>query len=80
MAALQPGEISVTATVIAGPVTDLLAGDVDIHADVHADATHGTSWKIYGAWATGGLLILALLVFTMRRTGAQRNSRVGGAA
>ncbi|QTN30511.1 hypothetical protein HZ993_06150 [Rhodoferax sp. AJA081-3] len=79
-AELQPGEISVSATVVAGAVTDLLAGDLDIHADTHADGAHGTTWKTYSAWAIGGLLVLALLAFAVRRLGAERNNRVGGAA
>jgi hypothetical protein len=79
-AELQPGEISVTATVVAGAVTDLLAGDLDLHADTHADAAQGATWKTYSAWAIGGLLALALLAFVMRRLGAQHNTRLGGAA
>lgn len=79
-AELQPGEISVTATVVAGAVTDLLAGELDVHADTHADAAHGATWKTYSAWALGGLLTLALLAFAVRRLGAQRNTRLGGAA
>lgn len=79
-AELQPGEISVTATVVAGAVTDLLAGDLDIHADTHADAAQATTWKTYAAWSFGGLLVLALLAFAVRRLGAQRNTCVGGAA
>ena len=78
--ALKPGEYAVTATVVAGPVTGVMAGDLDIHAQTHADAAHGTNWKVYGAWAVGGLLVLALLSFAMRGMGAQRNNRMGGAA
>lgn len=79
-AELQPGEISVTATVVAGSVTDLLAGDLDLHTDTHADAAQAATWNTYAAWAIGGLLALALLAFAMRRLGAQRNTRLGGAA
>ena len=83
-AALQPGEFSVAATVVAGSVTDLLAGDLviqtDTHADSHGGAAHGAAWKKYGAWAAGGLLVLALLAFAMRRMGAQRIQSLGGAA
>lgn len=79
-AELQPGDFSVTASVVAGPVAELLTGDLDIHADTHADAAHGASWTTYGAWAAGGLLIVTLLALAMRRMGAQRNARVGGAA
>ncbi len=79
-AELQPGDISVTATVVAGAATDLLAGDLVLQADTHTDAAHSASWKTYGTWAIGGLLVLALLAFALRRLGAQRNSRIGGAA
>lgn len=83
-AELKPGEFSVTATVVAGSVTDLLTGDLDIHADshaeIHVDAAQGATWKTYSAWAAGGLLIVALLTFAMRRMGVQRNARLGGAA
>jgi hypothetical protein len=79
-AELQPGEISVTATVVAGAVTDLLAGNLDLHADTHADAAQGAGWKTYATWAAGGLIALALLAFVVRRQGAQRNNRLGGAA
>ena len=78
-AELQPAEISVTATVVAGAVTDLLAGDLDIHADTHADAAHGAGWKTYSALAIGGLIALALVAFALRRQGARRNNRFGGA-
>jgi hypothetical protein len=77
---LPPGEVSVTATVFAGTVTDLLAGELDIHADTLAPAAQGATWKTYSAWAIGGLLALALLAFAVRRRGAQRNTRLGGAA
>ncbi len=80
-AELQPGEISVTATVVAGAVSDLLAGDLGLHADTHAaDAAHGANWKRYAAWVMGGLLALALLAFALRRWSTQRNNHLGGAA
>lgn len=77
---LQPGEIGVVATVVAGSATDLLAGDLDIHADSHSDAAQGATWKTYAAWALGGLLALALLGFGLRRLNTQRNKSLGGAA
>ncbi len=78
---LQPGMVSVTATVVVGQQSDLLAGDLDIHADTHAaDAAHGVTWKRYAVWAMGGLLALVLLAFVVRRLNTQRNNRLGGAA
>ena len=77
---LQPGVISVTATVVAGQQSDLLAGDLDIRANTHAEAVHGAKWKRYVVWVMGGLLTLALLAFALRRWSAQRNQSLGGAA
>ena len=79
-APLQPGVVSVTATVIAGADADLLAGDLEISSETRGDTTHGATWKTYSAWAAGGLLLLTLLAFAMRRLGAQRSNRLGGAA
>lgn len=77
---LPPGEVSVTATVFAGTVTDLLAGELDIHADTHAHTTQSAAWQSYGVWSLGGLLALALLVFAVRSRMAHRPARLGGAA
>ena len=80
-AELQPGVISVTATVVAGQQSDLLAGDLELRENTHATgAGHGAKWKRYTAWVMGGLLVLALLAFALRRWSAQRNNRLGGAA
>lgn len=77
---LQPGEISVSATVVAGAVTDLLAGDLDVHADTHADAAQGATWKTYALWVFGGMLALVLLALALRRINTKRNNRLGDAA
>lgn len=78
---LKPGEITVSATVIAGRETDLLAGNLDLHEDDHAgEATQGQAWKAYGAWAGGVALGLALLAWALRRVRANRHNKVGGAA
>ena len=78
---LQPGVTAVSATVIAGDETDLLAGELDIHADVHADASSGgPAWQGFGAWAVGGLLILALLAWGFSRVRAHQTQKFGRAA
>lgn len=77
---LRPGEIAVSATVIAGQETDLLAGSLDLHEDDHAgEAAQSRPWKAYGTW-TAGVLVLALLAWTLARVRANRNNKVGGAA
>lgn len=55
--ALKPGTIPVTVTVSAGEQSDLLAGELDLHADEHADAATALAWK---PWAAGGLIAAAL--------------------
>jgi hypothetical protein len=80
-AELQPGVFSVTASVVAGQQSDLLAGDLDIRADTQtADAAHGAKWKRYSAWVLGGLVALALLGFAFVRLKTLRHNRLGGAA
>lgn len=78
---LQPGVVSVSATVVAGAQSDLLAGDWEIKADAPTSASPGgPGWKAYGAWAATGLLALALLSVGWRRLRAARAASVGGAA
>lgn len=79
----EPGVIPVTATVIAGQDTDLLAGDLDLH-DHHNDAKSMVSpgWKRYlpgmlGAGAVMGLLALATI--WLRRRRSTFSVRTGGA-
>jgi len=78
--ALAPGVLSVAATVVAGATSDLLAGELDIHDDAHADAAapgaHGP--LRYAAWLAaggGGLLLFAAL-----RRRRQAHARIGGGA
>lgn len=75
------GVLPITATVTAGKEVDLLAGELDIHEDAHADqAAHTHSWKEYAGWATGAIVALGLLVFASRRVMALRQARAGAAA
>lgn len=69
-----PGLIPVTATVTAGGQTDLLAGDLDVHAaEEHAD-THAHSRLEWAGWGAGILLLATGLVWLARRR------TMGGAA
>ena len=65
------GLTPITATVTAGPVVDLLAADLDIHADA-APAAPARSWTRLAAWSAGGLLVLALAAWAGRRAVADR--------
>ena len=70
----QPGESPVTATVIADNNSDLLAANLDIHPEAHADKNSGgLPWKPIAA---GAAVLLA--VSTALRM--KRNRVVGGAA
>ena len=78
---LKPGVNSVTATVIAGKETDLLAGELDIRQNAQVDSSVASRpWKKYGVWLIAGLFTLALLVGGLRRIRAKRINRVGSAA
>ena len=79
--ALKPGVTPVTATVIAGDDTDLLAGEFDIHEETHADeAAEGRAWQSTAAWAVGALFTMVLLVWGVRRMRIAQSVRNGGAA
>jgi len=85
LAAAPPaGVLPVTATVTAGTDTDLLAGELDIHGDAHADeAAHSPGWQAYAgkAAAAGAVLaVLVLLVLTRKRIAARRKHRTGATA
>lgn len=68
------GEIPLTATVVAGNDSDLLAGALDIHPDNHAeDSKAGIPWKPLA----GGAALLAALAGFIRMKRARQQ---GGAA
>lgn len=78
---LKPGVIPVTATVVAGEETDLLAGELDLHDETASVATRQNHrWQAYGLWVivavAGGFLIVVL----SRRMRAARAPRMGGVA
>jgi hypothetical protein len=59
----------------------LLAGELDMHEEAHAETTaHTHGWKEYALWAGiagGALFVLATL---LRRLRASRKPHFGGAA
>lgn len=77
---LQPGTIPVTATVTAGAVSDLLAGELDLHADEHAEEGNASHWQRASGWVAGVLGALAAVAWGWRRYAAGRRSATGAAA
>lgn len=76
-APLAEGGSPVTATVAAGNETDLLAGEIDVHAAVHAHAEPAGPRKAWVAGAVAAVLAALAAVWGLRRG---RAARVGGAA
>lgn len=77
----KPGVLAITAAVTAGTEADLLAGELDLHDEAKADATaHVHGWQEYAGWAAGGLVVLVLAVWGLRRVSASRRSTAGGVA
>jgi hypothetical protein len=80
-AAPAPGVLPITATVTAGAEVDLLAGELDLHADTPAaEAPHGHGWARLAGWGAAALALLAALGYAWRRMRASRPQRAGGAA
>lgn len=72
----KAGVLSVAATVVAGKESDLLAGELDIHEEAHADAaaTARPRWQRIAIGVLGALFALGLVAWIARRR------RLGGAA
>lgn len=75
-----PGVLPITATVVAGSETDLLAGELDIHADAHEDAAAPRNWRRIVAFGMVGLATVAVLIALARRARTSRTPPAGGAA
>jgi hypothetical protein len=76
----KPGVLPITATVTAGQEVDLLAGELDLHEEAHADqATHTHSWSEYAGWAAGAIGALFVLILIGRRFAASRQRSAGAA-
>lgn len=78
--ALAPGVTAITATVVTATDSDLLAGELDLHEDAHADAPAAPSASTVGLGVAGGIGALALLAWFGRRIVAARSLRNGAAA
>lgn len=77
----KAGVLSVSATVVTGKESDLLAGELDIHEAAHTDSVASPSrWQRIGIWGLGALFGLGLLIWIARRMAAARQPRLGGAA
>lgn len=73
-----PGEgvLTVSASVVAGNESDLLAGELDIHGDAHAhEAAAGTAWPSYVPWALAALFALIAAALGLRRVRAGRGAQ-----
>ncbi|MFN0184108.1 MAG: hypothetical protein ACKVQR_09860 [Aquabacterium sp.] len=77
----KPGVLPVTATVTAGNEADLLAGELDVHEEAHADeAAHTHSWTEYAGWVAAGIAALGLLGWGGLRAVHARSVPTGDAA
>lgn len=65
--ALKPGVISVTATVTTPKETDLLAGELDLHEETHAEESHTPAWPSYLGWIASAAAALAVVAWVLRR-------------
>lgn len=80
---LPEGVLAVTATVVAGSDSDLLAGELDIHTSAHAPEASGRVSRTTLAAAAVVAIGAVLALWAMRRARRMRMSpatRVGGAA
>ncbi|MBX9831853.1 MAG: hypothetical protein K2X78_02265 [Burkholderiaceae bacterium] len=79
-APLAEGVSPVTATVVAGADTDLLAGEIDVHSAAHAHAEPSGRRNALVAGAVAAVLAALALVWGLRRGRAGHPQRLGGAA
>ena len=79
-APLAEGVSPVTATVVAGTETDLLAGEIDVHAAAHAHAEPAGRRNTLVVGAVAVLLLVLAAAWGLRRSRAMRAQPMGGAA
>ena len=74
------GETPVTATVVAGDESDLLAATLDVHAtDAHTDPA-APPWRRAWAWGAGAAAAVLALGWALRRARTATPAKAGGAA
>lgn len=78
----EEGEYPVSATVVAGQASDLLAAELDVHEAAHTDANdaaQGGAWPMsrWLKWALAGMVVVAGGLFFIQRN---KRTRMGGAA
>lgn len=78
-APLGEGVSPVTATVVAGTETDLLAGEIDVHTEAHAHAEPSGARTAVVAGAVGAVLLALAAMWSLLRGRAARSARMGGA-
>jgi hypothetical protein len=76
---LKPGVTAVTATVVAGPQTDLLLGEFMIPDELRAEAPPARRWQQVTGWTAAAILLFTALAWLGRRAWGRRAARVGGA-
>jgi hypothetical protein len=76
-AAPNPGVLPITATVTAGHESDLLAGELDLHEDAHADEAPAPRRAPLLAGAGAAVLLAGIAFHRLRRS---RAARQGAAA
>lgn len=77
---LAAGVIPITATVIAEGESDLLAGELDLHEEIHADPPVAREWLRMGGVAGVALLLAGAVGWAVRRKLHLKAGKSGGAA
>jgi hypothetical protein len=73
------GVVPVTVTVQAGSETDLLVGELDLHAEATVDtAEHSHGWQEYASWAAAAAVALVLIAWMTRKLRTSRSKRSAG--
>lgn len=72
---LKPGVTPVTATVSTAQDSDLLAGEIDIHAAAPVAAPPEQGWQDTAKWVLGGLMALGLMMSLAGRLLARRQAQ-----